>query len=338
MDKPIWSARVVVTLALSVCACANQKTPTAPTDLKSSVSAAFDAFAIPNGSACSVSVSQHGQVVLERGRGQVVPGLAASGDSLYRIASLTKPITASAILVSEKAGRLQRTDKINKYLSFPEPAPTIDELIKHVPGLPNYTDTIAYASGRTSPTTAEMLLSLIQPWDGIKRYQYSNSHAVLSGSALALVNGLPYEQVVQRDIFGPAGMTRSSYVAPSAAEAFQFPSQTATSWVLFGGGVTSTAADMNRFNQSLLTDRFGFGAVESFDRSAQGVTSFGMGSGGASTDLRFTHAGGLDNYRSFTIMFPSDRSSLVLLCNFNNGNTDGQFNFLMGIRNIMLSK
>ena len=330
------AARVGV-FALLVCACTNSTAPSSPqpTDLKSSLSAAFDAFTIPGTAACSISVSQHGQVVLERGRGQVAPGLAASGDSLYRIASLTKPITASAILVSEKAGRLQRSDKINKYLSFPEPAPTIDELIKHVPGLPNYTDTPAYASGRTSPTTVEGLLSLIKPWDGVKRYQYSNSHAVLTGATLQLVNGLPYEQVVQRDIFGPAGMTRSSYESPSAAEAFQFPSPTHTSWVLFGGGVTSTAADMNRFNQALLSDRFGFGAVQSFDRSAQGVTSFGMGSGGA--DLRFTHAGGLDNYSSFTIMFPSDRSSVVLLCNFNNGNTDAQFNFVMGIRNILLS-
>ena len=335
MNERRWTPRLVWMLALSACACANQKTPTAPTDLKSSVSAAFDAFAIPNGNACSISVSQYGQVVLEQGRGQVAPGLAASGDSLYRIASLTKPITASAILVSEKASRLQRSDKINKYLSFPEPAPTIDELIKHVPGLPNYTDTPAYASGHNFPTTKETLLSLIQPWDGVKRYQYCNSHPVLTGTALQLVNGLPYEQVVQRDIFGTAGMTRTSYESPPASEAFQVPFSTHSSWVLFGGGVTSTAADMNRFNQSLLSDRFGFGAPESFDRSV-GVTSFGMGSGGA--DLRFTHAGGLDRYSSFTVMFPSDRSSVVLLCNFNTGNTDGQFAFVMGIRNILLTK
>jgi hypothetical protein len=100
--------------------------------------------------------------------------------------------------------------------------------------------------------------------------------------------------------------------------------------------VTSTAADMNRFNQALLSNRFGFGAVESFDRSAAGVTSFGMGSGGGSGDLRFTHAGGLDTYSSFSIMFPADRSSVVLLCNFNNNTPDGQFNFVTGIRNIML--
>lgn len=314
-------------------------TPTTGGDLKSSLSASFDALTIPANAACSISISQHGQVVLERGRGQVAPGRAADGDSLYRIASLTKPITASAALVSEQAGRLSRHDRISRFVAYPEPAPTLDELIKHVPGLPNYLATPAYQNGRTSPTTVETLLSLIQPWDGVRRYQYSNSHAILTGAALQHVNGARYEDVVQRDIFGPAAMSRSSFSIPAGSESvgYPFPSDTHPSWVYAAGGVTSTAADMNRFNQALLSNRFGFGAVESFDRSAAGVTSFGMGSGGAgSGDLRFTHAGGLDSYSSFSIMFPADRSSVVLLCNFNSNNPDGLFNFVMGIRSILL--
>jgi CubicO group peptidase (beta-lactamase class C family) len=335
-------AHFVVLVAAMGVACGHGAAPTAPTagvpttpgDLKSSLSTAFDAMTMPANAACSISISQHGQVVLERGRGQVAPGRPADGDSLYRIASLTKPITASAVLKSEQAGRLARTDKINRFLAYPEPAPTIDELIKHIPGLPNYLATPAYQSGRTSPTTVENLLSLIQPWDGVRRYQYSNSHAILSGAALQKVNGLRYEDVVQRDVFGPAGMSRSSFVIPPESGSFPFGA-THPSWVYAAGGITSTAADMNRFNQALLSNLFGFGALESFDRSAAGVTSFGMGSGGGSGDLRFTHAGGLDNYSSFSIMFPADRSSVVVLCNFNNNNPDSLFSFVMGVRSIM---
>ena len=62
------------------------------------------------------------------------PGRPASADSLCRIASLTKPITASTVLISERAGRLSRTDKLNRLLTYAEPAPTLDELIKHIPG------------------------------------------------------------------------------------------------------------------------------------------------------------------------------------------------------------
>jgi len=337
------SVLVLLVASLAI-ACGKGATPTAPTgailatqvDVQSSLSAAFDALTIPASAACSISISQHGQVVLERGRGQIAAGSPASADSLYRIASLTKPITASAVLISEQAGRLSRSDKINRFLAYPEPAPTIDELVKHIPGLPDYLATPAYQTGRTSPTTIETLVPLVQPWDGVRRYQYSNSHAILTGAALQQANGLRYENVVQRDIFGPAGMSRSSFALPSAAESFQFPLSTHPSWVYAAGGITSTAADMNRFNQALLSNRFGFGAVESFDRSAAGVTSFGMGSGGGGGDLRFTHAGALDTYSSFSIMFPADRSSVVVLCNVYNS-PDSFFNFAMGIRSIMLA-
>jgi CubicO group peptidase (beta-lactamase class C family) len=276
-------------------------------------------------------------VILERGRGQIGPGLQASGDSLYRIASLTKPITATAVLISEQAGRLDRTDKINEFLPFPEPAPTVDELIKHIPGLDDYVLTPEFSSGSTSPTTLEALLSLIRPWDGVRRYQYSSSHYVLLGAMLQQANGLRYEDVVQGDIFGPAGMSRSSFAVPPASESFPFPFTAHPSWVYAAGGVTSTAADMNRFNQALLNDRFGFGAVESFDRSANGVTSFGMGSAVSGGDLRFTHAGALNNYSSFSMMFPADKSSIVVLCSFNNNNVDALFYFVMGLRSRMLA-
>jgi CubicO group peptidase (beta-lactamase class C family) len=288
----------------------------APLDLHSSLAAAFDALAMPGNGACSISVSQHGQVVFEGGRGQIAPGRQASADSLYRIASLTKPITASAVLISERAGRLSRTDKISAHVPFPEPAPTIDELIKHVPGLPDYLATPAYQSGRTTPTTVDTLLSLIQPWDGIRRNQYSNSHAILSGAALQRVNGMRYEDVVQRDIFAAAGMSRSSFVLPPPSEMFSFVPLTHPSWNYAAGGITSTAADMNRFNQALLNNAFGFGAIETFDRSASGVTGFGMGSSANGGDLRFTHSGLVDEYGSFNAIFPGDRSGVVVLCNF----------------------
>ena len=339
------AALAIIGLAMSACACGGEG-PTAPVvpptagDLKSSLSASFDALTIPANAACSISISQHGQVLLERGRGQIAPGRPASVDSLYRIASLTKPITASAVLVSEQAGRLSRSDKLNRFRAYPEPAPTLDELIKHIPGLSNYTSTAAYQSGKDSPTTLEGLLSLVQPWDGVKRYQYSNSHYAFLGAVLQQVNGLRYEDIVQRDIFGPAGMTQSSFVIPPESESlgYPFPSNTHPSWAYAAGGVTSTAADMNRFNQALLSNLFGFGAVESFDRSA-GVVSFGMGSSVVNGDLRFTHTGGLDSYSSVSVIFPSDRSSVVVLCNFPNNGGNALVNFVIGtggIRSIML--
>jgi D-alanyl-D-alanine carboxypeptidase len=349
---------LIILIGIVGIACGQEATPTSPTsptastpvsqssptatDLQASLSTAFDAMVMPAGAACSISVSQHGQVVLERGRGQTAPGRPASADSLYRIASLTKPITASTVLISERAGRLSRTDKLNRFLTYAEPAPTLDELIKHIPGLSNYTSTSAYQGGNTSPTTLDNLLSLIQPWDGIRRNQYSNSHYAYLGAVLQQVNGLRYEDIVQRDIFGPAGMSRSSFSIPAESESvgYPFPSRTHPTWAFAAGAVTSTAADLNRFNQALLSNQFGFGAVESFDRSA-GVVSFGMGSSAGNGDLRFTHTGGLDSYSSVSVIFPGDRSSVVVLCNFPNNGGNALINFVLapgGIRSLMLGR
>ena len=305
-----------------------------PVDLKSSLSTAFDGLAIPAGAGCSISISQHGQVLLERGRGETAPGRPASPDSLYRIGSVTKPITATAVLISEQAGRLSRADKINRFLEYPEPAPTIDELIKHVPGL----SLLPPNGPGSSPTTPQNLLSLIKPWDGIRRYQYSSGHYYLLGAVLEQANGRPYEEVVQRDIFGPAGMSQSSFEAPPASQSVGFPlssnpSTLHSSWVYAGGGATSTAADMNRFNQALLSNGFGFGPLESL--SSAGVTSFGMGSSQPNGDLRFTHSGFVEKYSSRSVIFPADRSSVVVLCNFDNLNDLD--NFASGIRSIMLA-
>ncbi len=85
-----------------------------------------------------------GKYFSNEGADRLLPDASASVDSLYRIASLTKPITASTILASEQAGRLLRSDKVNRFLAYAEPAPTIDELIKHIPGLPNFQNTPAY--------------------------------------------------------------------------------------------------------------------------------------------------------------------------------------------------
>jgi D-alanyl-D-alanine carboxypeptidase len=344
---------LVALLAAAGIACGQAATPTSPGpalgqagapatagNLASSLSAAFDALPIPAGAACSLSISQHGQVLLERGRGQVAPGREASGDSLYRIGSLTKPITASTVLISEQAGKLGRTDKISKFLQYAEPAPTLDELIKHRPGLSNYTSSPAYQSGsNTTPTTLEALLSLIQPWDGVRRNQYSNSHYALLGAVLQRANGIRYEDIVQRDIFGPAGMSRSSFAIPPESESvgFPFPSRTHPSWAYAAGAVTSSPADLNRFNQALLSNRFGFGPPESFDRSEE-VTSFGMFASVATGELRFTHLGVIDSYSSYSVIFPADRSSVVVLCNFN---SNGLANFVVapgGIRSLMLGR
>lgn len=345
LPRPLGFALSVV-IAVSVCACS--ATPTAPTspptaeELPALLARSFDSISIPANAACSLSVWQHGQVLFERGRGQIAPGRDAAADSAYRIGSVTKPITAAAVLVSERAGRMRRADKINQFIAYPEPAPTIDDLIKHAPGLPSYTDTAAYRAGYTTVTTVDNLLSLIPPWSGNRTYQYSNSHYVLLGAALDRANGRRYEDVVQRDIFGPAGMSRSSFLMPAASESISIPrSVTDSTWAYAAGAITSTAADVNLFNQAVLNNQFGFGDIATFFEIS-GPTSLGMHAARVNGEQVFTKDGAIDGYSSFSAIFPEDRSSVVILCNFE---TDHLYDVVMsrtdkgtGIRPAMLGR
>lgn len=93
---------LVILVAAVGIACEQAATPTAPSsvtadDLTSSLSTSFDALAIPANAACSISISQQGQVLFERGRGQIAPGRPASVESLDRLASLTNVLGPAGI-------------------------------------------------------------------------------------------------------------------------------------------------------------------------------------------------------------------------------------------------
>lgn len=71
---------------------------------------------------------------------------------------------------------------------------------------------------------------------------------------------------------------------------------------------------LKEWPEALLSNRFGIGALDSFDSS--GATSFGMFAERADGELRFSKDGDIDGYSSFSAIFPADRSSVVVLCNF----------------------
>ena len=63
-----------------------------------------------------------------------------------------------------------------------------------------------------------------------------------------------------------------------------------------------------------------------------------MGSGTGNGDLRFAHTGLLDAYSSYSVIFPADRASVVVLCNVPGS---GLPNFVLGpggVRSIMLGR
>jgi N-acyl-D-amino-acid deacylase len=141
--------------------------------------------------------------------------------SLFRIASLSKPITAVAILKSIESGRLSLDDKIHSLLALGKPSDlrwreiTIRHLLQHTGGWdregtldPMFANRqVSEFTGRTLPISHQDLIRymLARPLDFEpgSRYAYSNFGYCLLGRILERISEESYEEHVRKQVLGP---------------------------------------------------------------------------------------------------------------------------------------
>ena len=144
----------------------------------------------------------------------------ATPQSLFRIASMTKSITAMAILLLRDQGKLSLDDPAEEYipemknLEYPVPdAPkiTIRHLLTHTAGFPEDNPW----GDRQLAVSDQRLLDLVK--NGISfsnvpgvAYEYSNLGFALLGRIIAVVSGQPYQKFVQTQILQPLAMHHHS--------------------------------------------------------------------------------------------------------------------------------
>jgi D-alanyl-D-alanine carboxypeptidase len=137
-----------------------------------------------------------------------------TNDCEFRIASVTKPITAVAVLTLVEKGKLNLTDTISRFFKdFPNGNKiTIYQLLSHTSGIPNWWEgEMPKDEPKDFPMCKEPHLflqrmktpSFFEP--GTKHY-YSNSGYVLLGEIIEIVSGMKYGKYLQENIFGKANM------------------------------------------------------------------------------------------------------------------------------------
>jgi CubicO group peptidase (beta-lactamase class C family) len=154
-------------------------------------------------------------------------------DSLFRIASLTKPITCAGLMVLVDAGKISVIDPVEKFLpeyrglkvngcagrsgyNCPGVVPSrpinIEDLMKHTSGLSADGDS---GSGAESPKTlAELALSgaksrlLFEPGTA---WNYSNIGYDVLGRIIEVVSKKPYDEFLEQHIFEPLGMKDTAF-------------------------------------------------------------------------------------------------------------------------------
>lgn len=165
----------------------------------------------------SVAVAEKGRIVWEEGFGWAdrERRLPATENTLYSLASITKPITATALMVLNQRGKLDLDRPINDYLGpaklkawvgSAEEA-TVRRIANHTAGLPLHFQ-FFFADESDRPPAME---------ETIRRYgnlvtrpgeifQYSNLGYGILGDLIARRSGRTYAEFLKREVFQPLGM------------------------------------------------------------------------------------------------------------------------------------
>lgn len=152
-------------------------------------------------------------------------------DSLFWIASQSKAMTATALLMLVDEGKVSLDDPLEKHLpefrgqmvvtekddahvllKKPSHAPTIREALSHMSGLP-FKSAIEEPTLDGLPLAAAVRSHAITPlqWEPGSRYQYSNAGINSAARVVEVVSGMPYEEFMQQRLFDPLGMKDTTF-------------------------------------------------------------------------------------------------------------------------------
>ena len=168
----------------------------------------------------AVGIVADGKVVYTRTTGELIAGSGkpVTADSLFKIASNTKAMTTGILARLVQAGKLRWDDPVTKYLPqlrMSDPWITreiqVRDLLIHNSGLREGAGDLMLWPEPNLFTRADIIAGLqhLQPQHSFRsRYDYDNLMYVLAGEVAAAAAGIPYEDLVRREVFAPLGMTR----------------------------------------------------------------------------------------------------------------------------------
>jgi len=221
----------------------------------------------------SFAIVHDQEVVWAHGFGwaDVERNIPAGPDTLYRVASITKLFTATAILQLRDAGKLRLDDSVADILPWFKPAPaegsavpiTIRHLLTHTSGLPREAP-FPYWSEAVFPSVDEIRAAVptqTEVFAAETRWKYSNLAVTIAGEIVAAVSGEPWGAYVRGHVLEPLGMRDTLTETPAAdhpklARGYsrRFPSGERTTsphshvnGVSPAAGLTTSVLDLARF-------------------------------------------------------------------------------------------
>lgn len=287
----------------------------------------------------TVLVAKGGKVVLEKGYGMasLELGVPDGPDTKFRLGSITKQFTATAILQLEEQGKLSVKDAACKYIAdcpAAWKAITIHQLLSHTSGIPSYTDDPEFMKPvfmRVPLTPIEILmLSRNKPlnFPPGEKWRYDNSGYIFLGVIIEKVSGEKYPAYLRKHIFDPLDMRDSGYDVTadilknraagyrSGPDGFHNSDYIDMSLPYAAGSLYSTVRDLYRWDRALYTDKVLTKASrEKMWTPVMNDYGYGWGIKQVRNHKQIAHGGGINGFSTFIARYPSDDAVVIVLSN-----------------------
>lgn len=297
---------------------------------------AFAEYGAFNG---SVLVAHEGEVIYKKGFGfaNIEWDIPNQPNTKHRLGSITKLFTAMLIVKLASENKLKLEAPISTYLTdYPKTngdLVTVQHLMDHTSGIPNYTDIRGFMRTVHNPYSHEEMMgffadSTLQFTPG-EKYSYSNSGYYILGLIIEKVTGQSYEQVLQDKILSPIKMNNTGYdhhrtVLKNRATGynrernhryFVNADYINMSIPYAAGSMYSTVEDLFLWDQALYTEELlSQKDMEIFLDPEEDFWEMSIGN--TNDVVRATgHTGGVNGFYTQFTRVPANKSLIVLLSN-----------------------
>lgn len=223
----------------------------------------------------SLVVIRGGKIIKAKGYGRASLELSVptKPDTVYELASATKPLVALAVLLLVQEGKLSLEDRVSKFV---EKTPdtwkemTVRHLLSHTSGIKDYLSDLRQDFPQETPPEriVQTAMDAGLNFSPGEKWAYSNTGYILLGMILHKASGKTYDILLQERVFKPLGMTQSRRDSPDEV----VPNH-AVGYLWYGGafhnaeflkflmtnhgdrGILSTALDLAKWDDSLASDR-----------------------------------------------------------------------------------
>lgn len=271
---------------------------------------------------------------------------------IFELASVSKQFTAMIIMMLQEKGKLNYDDLVEKYLDIPYKGITIQHLLTHTSGLPDYQEIMDKHWDKSKVAGNKEILEYLNRYAPPKlfepgeKYEYSNTGYVLLASIAEKASGRDFIKMCRKWIFKPLKMKSTNIrtlkqkaatknfalghiFVPERKEyvrADSFRSSDYTIWLgnrKGPGRISSTAGDLLKWDQALYNDKLVKQstlqqAYQPMKLNNGSFTNYGFGwslrelPGGGRAVF---HTGDNPGYSTVIVRYPEKNKTIIMLSN-----------------------